>query len=69
MKIVEGMIAATRERVSIVVINAGGETIEVGFRLRKDAVAYRNSLLALRRHAPNAMERHLEMVRRAQQPR
>src|SRR5262249_38065442 len=66
-RIIEGTITATQEHVWVVVVSAAaGKNVEVGFRLRKDAVAYRNALLALRRESPNAMERHLEDVRREQ---
>jgi hypothetical protein len=65
MRIVEG-ITAKQEHVWIVIVSrVEGKEIEVGFRTRTDAVAYRNALLTLRRHPP-AMDHHLEMVRHTQ---
>ena len=67
MRIVE-RITAAHGHVWIVTVSAvDGEKVEVGFRARSDAVVYRNALLALRRETGlNGMERHLDMVRRAQ---
>jgi hypothetical protein len=66
MRIIEG-ITAKQEHVWIVIVSAvEGEEVEVGFRTRTDAVAYRNALRALRRESSTAMDHHLEMVRRIQ---
>lgn len=63
MRIIEGT-AVNGEHVWIVRA-VDGKELEVGFRTRTDAVAYRNACLALRQF-PSEMARHLEMVRRAQ---
>jgi hypothetical protein len=68
MRIVERIIAAPEHVWWIVIVSAvDGEKVEIGFRTKSDAVAYRNALLALRRETGlNGLERHLDMVRRAQ---
>jgi len=68
MKIVESITATSEHVLWIVIVNAAdGEKVEISFRTKADAIAYRNSLATLRRETGvSGLERHLDMVRRAQ---